>query len=95
MTEIKRNSYKGKEIERTLNWYRTNSNPVHSIYDFYGSPSTAKYRAFEYCKNAYIENDGIGGMYCTGCNSCFFSISYVTKNGDIVKHTASYDYIVK
>lgn len=95
MTEIKRNSYKGKEIAENFNWYRSNSSPVYSIYDFYGRPSGNKYKAFEYCRRQYEENEGVGGMYCLGHNSCFFSIGYMTKSGDIVKHTASYDYIVK
>ena len=95
MTEVKLNSYKGRTIERSFEWARKNGNTCNSIYDLYKSPSSAKYRAFEYCRNMYNELEGVGGMYYTGAGCQTFSIAYVTKNGDIVKHTASYDYIVK
>lgn len=95
MTEIKKNSYKGREIERSFQWAKNNGNYASSIYDLYKSPSSAKLRAFDYCANMYKELEGVGGMYYTGAGCQTFSIAYVTKSGDIVKHTRDYDYIVK
>jgi hypothetical protein len=95
MTEIKRTSYKGREIERSFQWAKNNGNYASSIYDLYKSPSSAKRRAFDYCANMYKELDGVGGMYYTGAGCQTFSIAYMTKSGAIVKHTATYDYIVK
>ena len=95
MTEIKKNSYKGLEIERSLNWAKRCDNIADSIYDLYKSPSSAKRRAFDYCRQMYNDLHGTGGMYYTGAGCQTFSIAYVTENGDIVKHTRDYDYIVK
>ena len=95
MTEIKKNSYKGREIENSFNYAKKNGHYASSIYDLYKSPSSAKRRAFDYCANMYNELEGVGGMYYTVAGCQTFSIAYITKNGDIVKHTATYDYIVK
>lgn len=95
MTEVKRTSYKGQQIEQSFNYAKHNGYIADSIYDLYKSPSQAKARAFEYCRNMYNELEGVGGMYYTGNGCQTFSIAYVTKDGSIVKHTATYDYIVK
>ena len=95
MTNIKRTSYKGQQIENSFNYAKRNGNIADSIYDLYKSPSSAKRRAFDYCRNMYNELQGTGGMYFTGNGCQTFSIAYVTKDGSIVKHTRDYDYIVK
>jgi hypothetical protein len=91
MTEIKRTSKRGTEMEQA--WKCGKS--VSSIFDIYQRPSNNKAKAFEHCYNEYAKDTEAHDFRETGHNSSFFSVAWITGDGLIRYETASNTYLIK